>query len=242
MAEMLTYGRVAESLQDAGLRARGGFHATSADGLPSAVATVVLAGNVGGSLWDAFSADRRDEPDPLDGWSKRTLGRLAHELSHESSHGSSGERPGSVTAVFPSDGPPYYPFQQWAMRAEPVHPSPLGSLIHPDYGLWHAYRGALLFEAGLADVPAVSGVPSPCSTCVDRPCLRTCPAGAIDADEGGLDVAACIGHIREPAGDPCLAAACMARRACPVGAGYRYAEPQARFHMNAFLKARLAAG
>ena len=27
------------------------------------------------------------------------------------------------------------------------HASPLGLLIHPDYGLWHGYRGALLFAA-----------------------------------------------------------------------------------------------
>ena len=33
--------------------------------------------------------------------------------------------------------PPYWPFQQWARRAEPVHPSPIGVLIHPRYGLWH---------------------------------------------------------------------------------------------------------
>lgn len=228
MTETLTYGRVAGRLREAGLQARGGFHATPADGLPG-VATVVLAGNVGGNLWNAFSADRRDEPDPLDGWSKRTLRAIAAEL------------PGAVSAVFPSDGPPYVPFQQWAMRAEPVHPSPLGPLIHPEYGLWHAYRGALLFKVGLAEVPALSDAPSPCSTCADRPCLRTCPAGAIDEDEGGLDVQACVAHIREPAGDTCLAAACLARRACPVGAAYRYAEPQARFHMGAFLRARLAA-
>ena len=36
------------------------------------------------------------------------------------------------------------------MRAEAVAPSPLGILIHPDYGLWHAYRGALAFAERLA--------------------------------------------------------------------------------------------
>ena len=52
-------------------------------------------------------------------------------------------------AVSPSDRP-YLPFQQWAMRAEGLKPSPLGILMHPRYGLWHAYRGALLFDAEIA--------------------------------------------------------------------------------------------
>ena len=34
---------------------------------------------------------------------------------------------------------------------------------------------------------------------------------------------------------------CLARRACPVGADYRYDVPQARFHMQAFLSAAPAA-
>ena len=42
------------------------------------------------------------------------------------------------SALFPFGGPPHFPFQQWARRAEPVHPSPIGLLIHPIYGLWHS--------------------------------------------------------------------------------------------------------
>ena len=42
------------------------------------------------------------------------------------------------------------PFQRWALRAEAVYASPLGILIHPEYGLWHAYRAALLFTERLA--------------------------------------------------------------------------------------------
>ena len=32
------------------------------------------------------------------------------------------------------------------MRAEGLKPSPIGILMHPQFGLWHAYRGALLFD------------------------------------------------------------------------------------------------
>ena len=33
-----------------------------------------------------------------------------------------------AVALYPFGGPPYWPFQQWAQRCEPVHPSPLGLL------------------------------------------------------------------------------------------------------------------
>ena len=91
-----------------------------------------------------------------------------------------------ATALYPSDGPPYLPFQRWAMKAEPVRSSPLGILIHPDYGLWHGYRGALAF-AGALPLPPRDERASPCDDCADRPCLSTCPVAAFG--EAGYDVA-----------------------------------------------------
>jgi GMP synthase (glutamine-hydrolysing) len=106
-----------------------------------------------------------------------------------------------AVALYPFGGPPYLPFQQWAMRAEGLQPSPLGALIHPDYGLWHAYRGALGFGERLALSP-VSPRPRPCDDCADKPCLSTCPVGAFDGR--GYDVPACAAHLDGPAGAACL--------------------------------------
>ena len=130
------------------------------------------------------------------------------------------------------------------MRSEAVHPSPIGPLIHPDLGLWHAYRAALLIGTRL-DLPPRDGRPSPCDTCADRPCLTACPAGAFAP--GAYDVSACVRHLQGPAGDACLDAGCLARDACPVGRprgrprGHPRGHPggygtaQRRFHMEAFL-------
>lgn len=226
MNNPLDYDHVCSRLEAVGLRARGGFLAEDADQIPDGAVTVILVGNIGGSMWAAFEDDRRDVDNPLDDWSKRTLGALVEDL------------PGALGALFPSDGPPYFPFQQWALRAEPVHPSPLGPLIHPEYGLWHAYRGAVLFDGVVEGLPPHEPGASPCSSCTEKPCLTTCPVGAIDEDEGGLEVMTCAAHLKTEPGDACLAGACLARRACPVGAEYRYDEPQSRFHMGAFLRAR----
>jgi epoxyqueuosine reductase QueG len=133
-----------------------------------------------------------------------------------------------ATAYFPSDAP-WQPFQQWATRAEAMQASPLGILIHPAHGLWHGYRGALGFRF---ELPARAAVPNhPCETCLEKPCLSACPVGAIGAD--WFDVAACRSYLdTQRGGETCRVSGCVARNACPAGAGGRYPEAQLRFHMD----------
>ncbi len=190
-----------------------------ADGRPAA--SVLLIGNIGSSLWSAFSRWRAARPDrcggdPLDSWSKAVIGEVAVAAG--------------ATAWFPSD-PPWQPFQQWAMRAEGLKASPLGILIHPVYGLWHGYRGALGF-AGRIGAEPFRPQPHPCDLCPDKPCLTTCPAGAVHTR--AFDVPACRAHLRTPEGQGgCMLSGCLARAACPVGAEHRYDDAQLRFHMAA---------
>ncbi|SMF17167.1 hypothetical protein SAMN06265365_103143 [Tistlia consotensis] len=228
------YGALAEALRAVGLEARGGFHPAAEEAIPDRsgepAATLVLVGAIGDSHWPAFSRspERADgRPDPLDRWSRRILEPLAADWR--------------ARALFPFDGPPFRPFQQWAARAEPLSASPLGLMIHPDYGLWHSYRGALAFGCRLPGLPERGEAASPCARCAGRPCLSACPVGAFSdtGRDGGLgaahyDTLRCGAQLAGPAGADCLAAACLARAACPVGAGFRYGAAAARFHMAAF--------
>lgn len=209
------------NLQKHGLILRGAFLTQSGDTVPETVKTVALVGNAGPALWSHFRVERRDEENPLDAWTKRIVNRVAADLG--------------ATAAYPSDGPPYHPFQQWAMRSEPVYPSPIGLLIHPQYGLWHAYRAAILFPEKLELTPPEAR-PNPCDTCIDKPCLSTCPVNAFSA--AGYDVPACAAHLSRPEGKDCMTLGCRARRACPVGRDYHYPDGQAEFHMRAFLEPR----
>ena len=106
--------------------------------------------------------------------------------------------------------------------------------MHPDYGLWHAYRAALLFAEEIA-LPPRDDRPIPCETCAEKPCLTACPVGAFSGD--GYDVPACAGYLASPDGFECLDGGCRARDACPVAADRRYAPDQIRFHMAAFKRA-----
>ena len=223
---MRAFAPIAAAIDELGLVARGAFALDEIDrraGLDG-VAAIVLVGAAGARGWSAFAdlPEARDRlADPLDRWSRRVIGALAAALG--------------ARALYPFDGPPHWPFQRWAMRAEAVHVSPLGMLIHPDYGLWHSYRGALGFADRIA-IPAVAPRASPCEACPARPCLSACPVGAFSAQ--GYDVGACAAHLREEEGRACMDGGCLARRACPVGADRAQGPAQAVFHMRAFLSAR----
>ena len=228
MNSTITIEAALAAIAEAGLVPRGAFRLEEGertDALAS-LHTIVLAGMAGRQGWGAFAASPEacdGMGDPLDRWSRRVIGALARDLG--------------ATALFPFGGPPYWPFQQWARRAEPVHPSPIGVLIHPTYGLWHSYRGALGFSEAL-DVPEPEASPSPCDSCRGRWCLSACPVGAFSP--AGYDVPACAGHLKRAEGADCMEAGCRARRACPVGAEHAYEPEQAGFGMRAFLRARAA--
>ena len=221
---------LAAALDVHGLIARGSVDLDPAeapagvDGHP--VACVLLVGHAGGTIWPHFSRWRAVRPsslaNPLDAWSREVLDGVAGQFG--------------AKAVFPSDRP-YLPFQQWAMRAEGLKPSPLGILMHPVYGLWHAYRGALLFGEPLAAAFAIhdDGARVPvhlCDACAAKPCLKACPVAAHSIES--FDYAGCVDHVRSPGGGDCRSFGCLDRNACPFGAQHRYSAEQQAFHMAAF--------
>jgi hypothetical protein len=219
-----------DALARHGLRVRGGFAtdgATDRDILAQApwAQTLILVGNVGSELWDRSGAEiaAMMGPDPLDRWTRQVIDPIARSIDG--------------IALYPFAGPPYWPFQRWAERAEGVRSSPIGIQIHPEYGLWHAYRAAILLR-GVISVPRVEQA-HPCDACADRPCLTHCPVNAFSST--GYDVERCVDRVvavQHEAGS-CSDVGCLARLACPIGADWRYRPDHARFHVAAFVKARM---
>jgi hypothetical protein len=226
-----TYGLVRgieAALARNGLIPRGGFNFAGSEmdsvGHPAAsgapARAVLLVGQAGAAPWPHFSRWRESQPadlkNPLDTWSREVIDDVAEETG--------------ACAVYPSDKP-YLPFQQWAMRAEGLKPSPLGILMHPEYGLWHAYRGALLFERELRiELPR-----KPihlCDLCDGKPCLKACPVNAYSQEGFAYDN--CRSHIRGNRGEACRTRGCLDRNACPFGTAYRYSAVAQAFHMAAF--------
>ena len=228
----MALNELSEALARHGLRVRGGF-TTSSESDREILAeapwarSLILVGNVGSELWDKSSAviGAMTGPDPMDRWTRQTIDPIALSID------------GHV--LYPFAGPPYWPFQRWAERAEGVRSSPIGIQIHPVYGLWHAYRAAILLREAVELSRAEQ--PHPCDTCADKPCLTHCPVNAFSKE--GYDVAGCVDHVvaTQQKTDACGKVGCLARLACPVGAAWRYRPDHARFHMTAFVTARLQA-
>ncbi|ANT52325.1 4Fe-4S dicluster domain-containing protein [Mesorhizobium amorphae] len=216
---------IVSALAHNGLVLRGGFIFADDEEAPSgptglSAKSALLVGQAGAAPWPHFLRWRERQPqtmaNPLDTWAREVIGAVAKDFG--------------ARAVSPSDRP-YLPFQQWAMRAEKLKPSPLGILMHPRYGLWHAYRGALLFEDGIA-FPEIQEAIHLCDACVEKPCLKSCPVDAYSLD--GFAYQACLAHVRGANGAPCRTGGCLDRNACPYGTAYRYPPEVQAFHMASF--------
>lgn len=171
-------------------------------------------------MWQVFaeSEEYRDgHADPLDRWSERIIDPVAAKLG--------------AKAIYPF-GRTVWPFQRFAKEATGMRSSPLGILIHPENGLWQAFRGAIVFSS--LPRPARNPQPGhPCDSCADKPCLSACPVDAFSID--GFAVSDCRSHLSGGKAPDCMTIGCRARAACPIGVPY--AEEQIRFHMKSFGKA-----
>lgn len=214
-----TERRVAADAAPHGLIVMGALHprAAQAKGLDNG--TLVLLG-AGPGFWPVYSASPEaadGTPDPIDRWSTRVIGALARGYG--------------ARALFPFGGPPYQPFIDWAVKSGRAFTSPVGMLVHDTVGLMISYRGALHFQTELPIEAA--RVPSPCNSCMERPCATTCPVGAL-SDHASYDLALCHDFLDTHRGQDCLTHGCAARRACPVSAGAGRGQAQSTHHMKAF--------
>ncbi len=215
------YGELNRRLRDVGLMLRGGIVASET--LPELdngdiAGTLLLVGHAGSTLWPHFSdyLGRSPGPDPLDRWTRCVIEPVAQQFGCQ--------------ALYPFEKP-WWPFQRWVSEIEGLRPSPLGILVHPEFGLWHGYRAALAFRKTLS-VPERQNLPHPCDGCRDKPCVSACPADAISTD--GFSIEPCRSYLTSEEGSAsCMLGGCSARNACPVGAEYRYVGSQLRFHMAA---------
>lgn len=213
---MISRAQIAERAAVEGLQILGVAPAMPEDDLKPGIKSLVLLGPNEPGFWHIFqrSDEAKDgEPDPLDRWSRRVIGRMACDLGGK--------------AYLPFGGPPWRPFLDWAVRSGSCWPSPVGLLVHERMGLFVSFRGAI----GVADDIAAERGEKPCDGCTDRPCLDACPANALGPE--GYNVPACKAWLDTGAGQVCMTGGCLVRRACPVGARLRPAE-QSAFHMEAF--------
>ncbi|TXT41158.1 MAG: hypothetical protein FD135_617 [Comamonadaceae bacterium] len=172
---------------------------------------LILFGHAGRRLWECVQAEGIHSAHPIDEYSVRTVARwLEQALPLARSR-----------QVFP--GAQRIGLQRLGAIAGWHRAAPFMVGIDSVWGSWFAYRVAILTDTTLpASAPVDNGYP--CDSCVDKPCITACPAGALVS--GRFNLAAC--NAGRLAADSNCALGCLARSACPVGAEHRYDDSQIR--------------
>ncbi len=215
----MTFDELAALCAADGLAIVGAFHPDTNDKAPIGCQTLVMLGPDEPGFWQRItSCPEYSAANPIDRWSERVIGRLATKVS--------------ATALFPFGGPAYQPFISWALRTGQIWSSPVSLLVHDSAGLFVSFRGALAFMQKI-DLPEKTK-PSPCESCVEKPCLTACPVAALGPQ--GYDVVACHGYLDGAGKETCLSSGCLARCSCPISKNYGRLAEQSAHHMRAFQK------
>jgi hypothetical protein len=198
--------------------------------------TLVVIGNGGGAFWEAFRCAR--EREALAGRQPATLDAFTRAVVMHAVASPGLDLGGPPRVAFPwEDEPLALSFVHLAECAGLGRRSLLGVLVHPEFGPWMALRAALLLPFPV-DAPRPADGFDPCPSCVDRPCISACPAGAVGP--GGWDVPRCAAHrLSATDGDGCDAG-CHARIACVLAPEHRYPPEALAFH-QASARAAMAA-
>lgn len=175
--------------------------------------SLLLLGNGGAGFWQALTAPVWDGPDPLDNRSvELTEAYLRQEFPQR-----------RYQKLYPSSEA--VGLQQLGKLAGWHGDSPLKLGINPVFGLWYAYRALFWVEGELPETKPVQFA-SPCERCVDKPCISSCPADALN--DFSKELERCIDY-RLAVDSPCQFN-CLARVRCPVAPQHRYSNEQIKYH------------
>lgn len=191
------------------------------DALLPGARSILVFGNAGSGLWNAFLADLERDPrgltdhlHPLDAYVRRAVGAADPLL------GAIRRRWFWATA----DADLHIDFRMLAAMAGLGAQSRLGLLIRADLGTWIGLRAACFLDAELT--PSAPATVNPCDGC-PAPCVTACPAGAFPDGKWSVDL--CSRFHRE---DPTCERTCASRLACPVGADRRYLPEHYAYHAH----------
>lgn len=179
---------------------------------------ILLLAHGGRTLWDRLEG-KLDQADPVDRHSRSAAETFMTDYV------------GADFETLHPLGEGFVPLQALGRAAGWAHPSPVGLDITREFGLWFAYRVVVTTDADLPASKVVAG-PSPCDSCLDKPCIDACPAGAVGV--GGIDGGRCMTY-RLSAESAC-ADRCLARLACPVAPEHRYSLGQVQYHYGLSLE------
>ncbi|MEM7115936.1 MAG: hypothetical protein AAF614_26075 [Chloroflexota bacterium] len=181
---------------------------------------LVLIGHGGRRLWDVLQQVGMPGDDPVDHFSWEQTAVFLHDYLHTTNY----------LQLYPLTTYPI-PLGSLGELAGWSQPSPIGSGINPVYGLWFAYRAAVLVDLPLPLIQENYGE-RPCASCQTLDCVSACPGTAVSAPTNNqiipIHFSACAQHRLRPQSS--CATQCLARLACPIAPEHRYTTEQITYH------------
>lgn len=177
----------------------------------NAFSRLILFGNGGRLFWEALKQFGNEGNDPIDRFSWHLTQNFIDTVS----------KPADRNLIIYPTNMYAPPLQQLGELAGWGAPSPIGNSISAEYGLWFAFRSAFLTSIPLP-VTQSEHRPSPCLTCIDKPCQAACPAGAVLDAANRFQLNDCITHRLQEKSSCRIR--CLARQACPIGTQHQYSD------------------
>ena len=121
--------------------------------------TLCLLASGGKKLWENLPHPLTIEDHPIESFSKKVMMKFASDFLKD-----------DIEILYPADSS-ILPLQKIGRAMNLCRQSPIGIDIHPDYGLWFAFRGIFLTNLEIS-TPTPKTFESPCDSCSDRPCMN----------------------------------------------------------------------
>ena len=181
---------------------------------------LIVLGHLGRSLWDNLKQSDVKSNDPVDDFTKITVQRFFEK-----------NYPGAnYKIIYPANS--VIGLQAIGELAGWHYASPFKVGINNKWGSWFAYRAVVIADTDFTlTQPLIAH--SPCSSCSEKYCIKSCPADALNSGELNLD--ACVNFRKQT--DSICRHNCIARFRCPVGEAFRYSDEQIQYHYAVSMKA-----
>ena len=213
--------RIMENLASIGLNTVGSCDGSSYRHLLSDCQSAIVFANGGTALWDVFLEDLRQNPQhlrnhthPLDDFVKRQIQKFDPNPTDNRRW---------IHCAAQTDT--FIDFRPLAEQAGLGTASPLGLLIHPQYGLWLSLRAVLLTTERVPFTSVLQD--SPCTSCTRKPCIAACPAQAVHPQKWSIHK--CLQYHKDSHDCHDL---CHSRLRCPVGKTHQHTTLQHLYHSN----------
>jgi len=136
---------IARQLEQAGLNLSVLMDASKIDdpAIPAPSGSLLLVGSYGNKLWNCIPADDRLKENPVDDFSLSMISQTLTSVIGNT----------DWQILYPNQSPSLSPrLQRLGLCAGWHHPSPLGSGIHPEHGLWFAYRAVAYIKLSVTEI------------------------------------------------------------------------------------------